>query len=351
MRPPRPGVGAHHRRRAAGGRASPTCSSTSSGPTAPTACCSSIDEFDAVIGTASEDAVGDGAHRHRPVDPPRHAVAAPAVVQPQPAARWPTRCARSAPTTCASGRGRSTGCSASCTTGRCRPTRSPSWSAAPAAGSPPCTCSTWRPPGWRRASAAPCSPRSAGGPGPDWDFLADNVLAGLPDELQAVPARDGAAAAAHRRAVRRAARRRTTAGSSSASSSGCSSSRRRWSRPAASGRTRCCGRTSTACSSSGRAPTRCASATARRPRRWSARPRHRGAQRVLPRRGLAERRPAARVARRRGRRPARARGSAVCRRRSSTPTRGCSSPSPASSAATGASPTPSPRTSASSGPR
>ena len=102
--------------------------------------------------------------RHRrpaAVPPHRHALAPPAVVQPRPAAPGATRCARSARTTCASGRGRSTGSSASCTTGRCRPTRSPSWSAARAGGSPPCSCSTWRRPACRRTSAAPPSPTSA----------------------------------------------------------------------------------------------------------------------------------------------------------------------------------------------
>ena len=59
MRPPRPGLGAHHRRRAAAGRASPRSLVDIERSGRADGLLLVLDEFDAVIGTPSEEAVGD----------------------------------------------------------------------------------------------------------------------------------------------------------------------------------------------------------------------------------------------------------------------------------------------------
>ncbi len=304
-----------------------------------------IDEFDAVIGTRERAGVRRGPRRPPAVDPLRLALAPPAVVQPRPGCDW-TGAVRDRP-------GRPAlpvvgGRSALPRAVR-RPLlphevaelerRTGGWVAAlqlfNLATTALARCE-------RRAAIAHVGRRS----GPDWDFLADNVLDGLPDELQlflletaplerlTAPLCDdllGERQLAPPRRARAAAARDLVDGGA------------------------------------GQLPV--PRGAARPPRglliEWegadSVRKRYRQAAETLERHGqFAEALraycrgedwpsawPPARFPGRRGRRPARGAGCSGCRRRWSRPTRGCCSPSPGSSAATAAWSTRSRRSSAS----
>ena len=101
-----------------------------------------------------------------------------------PGSAWDRACARSVRTTCGSDRGRSIGCSVSLYRRPLLPhevaeleRRTGGWVAALQLFN---LATTTLPAAERNAAIAHVGRRS----GPDWDFLADNVLNGLPDELQ-----------------------------------------------------------------------------------------------------------------------------------------------------------------------